>query len=142
MHFSTLPDERAERAPAAPAIRDDGVQLTNAGLLLRVRQAAHALEGRGIGPGDVVAVLLPNRVELILVLLAAWRLGAVVTPINPVLGAAEVAYQVADASARIVVVEADRDDIGVPILTLDEILAAAPGEAPPAVVAARVIWRC
>ncbi|SDG86756.1 class I adenylate-forming enzyme family protein [Microbacterium pygmaeum] len=136
MHFSTLPDERAERAPAAPAIRDDGVQLTNAGLLLRVRQAAHALEGRGIGPGDVVAVLLPNRVELILVLLAAWRLGAVVTPINPVLGAAEVAYQVADASARIVVVEADRDDIGVPILTLDEILAAAPGEAPPAVVAA------
>ena len=101
MHFSTLPDARAERAPDAPAIRDDAVALTQRRAARREsQQVAAALADRGIGRGDVVAVLLPNRVELILVLFAAWRLGAVVTPINPVLGPAEARYQVTDAVAE------------------------------------------
>ncbi|GAA1995797.1 class I adenylate-forming enzyme family protein [Microbacterium pumilum] len=129
MHFSTLPDARAERAPAAPAIRDDAVELTNAGLLAAVRQVAGALTDRGIGRGDVVAVLLPNRVDLILVLLAAWRIGAVVTPINPVLGSAEVSYQLTDASAKLIVAETELDDADVPTLTLGAIHAAAPSAA-------------
>ncbi|KAA9107673.1 class I adenylate-forming enzyme family protein [Microbacterium rhizomatis] len=123
MHFATLADARAERAPAAPAISDEAGALTNAELLTRTEQVAAALEDRGIAHGDVVAVFLPNRVELILVLLAAWRLGAVVTPINPVLGPTETAYQVTDAAAKLVVAEAERDDLSVPTLTLDAIRA-------------------
>lgn len=130
MHFSTLADGRAQRAPEAPAVRDEAVALTNAELLARVRQAAVALAGRGIGHGDVVAIFLPNRVELILVLLAAWRRGAVVTPINPVLGPAEARYQVTDAGAKLLVAEAERDDLGIPTLTLDAIGAAAGGDMP------------
>lgn len=126
MHFSTLPDERAARAPDAPAIRDDAGTLTNADLASRVERVAAALAGRGVGQGDVVAVLLPNRVELILTLLAAWRLGAVVTPINPVLGPAEARYQVEDAGSALVVTEETRSDLGAPTLTLDEIAAADP----------------
>lgn len=121
MHFSTLPDERAASAPDAPAIRDDAGTLTNADLAARVRRVAAALAGRGVGQGDVVAVLLPNRVELILVLLAAWRLGAVVTPINPVLGPAEARYQVEDAGSMLVVTEEHRADLGAPTLALDDI---------------------
>ncbi|WP_375385702.1 class I adenylate-forming enzyme family protein [uncultured Microbacterium sp.] len=123
MHFATLPDVRAERAPEAPAVSDEAGALTNADLLVRVEQVAAALADLGIDRGDVVAVFLPNRVELILVLLAAWRLGAVVTPINPVLGTVEAAYQVADASAKLVVAEAERDDLDVPTLTLAAIRA-------------------
>jgi len=119
MHFSTVPDARAAAAPDAPAVRDDASALTNADLLARIGRAADALARRGIGPGDVVAVMLPNRVELIVVLFAVWRLGAVLTPINPVLGPAEAAYQVTDAAARLVVVETDRDDLGAPPLALD-----------------------
>ena len=44
---------------------------------LRVELAA-----RGLGPGDRVALLLGNRPEFLLALLAAWRLGAIVVPIN------------------------------------------------------------
>ncbi|GAA1935557.1 acyl--CoA ligase [Microbacterium aoyamense] len=121
MHFSTLPDQRAAGAPDAPAIRDDAGTLTNADLLLRVERVAAALADRGVGQGDVVAVLLSNRVELILTLLAAWRIGAVVTPINPVLGPAEARYQVEDAASKLVVTEAARDDLGAPALTLSEI---------------------
>ena len=124
MHFSTLPDSRAERAPDAPAIRDEAVELTNAGLLAAVRQVAAVLGDRGIGRGDVVAVLLPNRVDLILVLLAAWRIGAVVTPINPVLGPAEISYQLTDASAKVIVAETARDDLDVPTVTLGALHAA------------------
>ncbi|MET0812261.1 MAG: AMP-binding protein [Microbacterium sp.] len=129
MHFSTLPDQRAASAPDAPAIRDDAGTLTNADLLSRVERVTAALADRGVGQGDVVAVLLPNRVELILALFAAWRLGAVVTPINPVLGPAEARYQVEDAGSTLVVAESDRDDLGAPTLSLDEI-ARATGPAP------------
>ena len=128
MHFSTLPDARAEHAPDAPAIRDEAVALTNAELRARVQQVAGALADRGMGRGDVIAVFLSNRVELILILLAAWRIGAVVTPINPVLGPAEAAYQVEDASAKVIVAEDERHDLGVPTLTLDEISSSASRE--------------
>lgn len=129
MHFSTLPDARAQRAPDAPAIRDDSGALTNADLLARVQLVASSLAARGIGRGDVVAVVLPNRVELILVLFAAWRLGAVVTPINPVLGPDEARYQVEDASSKLVVAATDRADLGAPTLTLDALARTAGGDA-------------
>ena len=128
MHFSTLPDVRAARAADAPALRDDAVVLTNAQLLERVQQAARALADHGIGRGDVVAVFLPNRVELLVALFAAWRLGAVVTPINPVLGPAEVGYQVSDATAQLLVAESERADLDVPTLTLATIAGAELGE--------------
>jgi acyl-CoA synthetase (AMP-forming)/AMP-acid ligase II len=131
MHFSTLPDERAAQSPTAPAIRDDSVTLTNADLLAWVVRAARTLASRGIGRGDVVAVMLPNRVELVVVLFAAWRLGAIVTPINPVLGPVEAAYQVADASAALVVVETERADLGAPSLGVGAVGAAESGDAVP-----------
>jgi acyl-CoA synthetase (AMP-forming)/AMP-acid ligase II len=52
----------------------------------------------------VVAVKLPNRLELIIALFAACRLGAAATPINPTLTATEVEYQHGDSSARVLVV--------------------------------------
>ncbi|MFK4790039.1 class I adenylate-forming enzyme family protein [Microbacterium sp. ZW T5_56] len=107
MHLSTLPDERAATAPEAPAIRDDASELSNRVLLDRVRRAAGALAARGVSRGDVVAILLPNRVELIVALFAAWRVGAAVTPINPVLGVTEVRHQVADSGARVIVSDTD-----------------------------------
>lgn len=118
MHLADLVDERASRAPEAPSVRDDAGALSDAELLRRVRQAASALSAQGVGAGDVVAILLPNRVELIVALFAAWRLGATVTPINPVLGDREAAYQVSDAGALVLVCDASDRDLGVPVVTL------------------------
>ena len=116
MHFSDLPHGRALVDPHGPALADDDSVLDNAALLARTETAAAALAAHGIGEGDVVAVLLPNRADLIVALFAAWRLGAAVTPINPVLGDAEARYQLTDAGARIVVTDAGRE-LGVPALT-------------------------
>ena len=60
----------------------------------------------GLGPGEVVAVVLPNRVELVIELYATWRLGAALTPVNPALTQEEAPYQLADAGARVAVVDA------------------------------------
>jgi long-chain acyl-CoA synthetase len=43
--------------------------------------------------------MLPNRVELLLGLMAAWRLGAAATPINPVFTANEAGYQLQNSGA-------------------------------------------
>lgn len=106
MNLPELPDVRAAANPAAPAIADDGTELDNAGFLDAVRRAAATLRAHGAGAGDVVAVMLPNTAELIVCLFAAWRLGAVVTPINPALHPAEAAHQLDDAGA-VVLVTAD-----------------------------------
>lgn len=125
MPLASLPDRRFASAPQAPAVADDALDLDNAGLLDAVIRAAAALRAVGVGSGDVVALRLPNRVEFVVMLFAAWRLGAAVTPISPTLVAAEVAYQVADAGATVLVVD-DLVEADVPVLTLDALAAAEP----------------
>ena len=88
MNLSVLPDMRAAEHPEALAVSDDVVDLTNAEFLASVRRAGAALADRGVGPGDVVAVMLPNTAAFVVSLFAAWRLGAAVTPINPSLSVA------------------------------------------------------
>ncbi len=94
-------------------------------------RAAAALRSVGVGPGDVVALQLPNRAEFVVGLFAAWRLGAAVTPISPTLVPAETAYQVADAGSRVLVVDRPTD-AEVPVLTLDELAAGDPEPFEPA----------
>lgn len=104
VHFALLPDERAGEYPDAPAVADDlSGQLTNAEFLKLIQYAAGRLFEAGVRAGDVVAVKLPNRIELIVTLFAAWRLGAAATPINPGLTATEVDFQLADSRATVLV---------------------------------------
>ncbi|NMD55918.1 MULTISPECIES: class I adenylate-forming enzyme family protein [Tsukamurella] len=125
-----LPEFRAARAPSDPAIADDRLSLSNTDFAAAVRTAATRLEEYGVSAGDVVGLLLPNRVELVVAVFAAWRLGAAVTPINPALAPPEIAYQAADAGARVLVTESGIDTAdGVAALPCDELLTATDGEA-------------
>src|ERR1700754_1509484 len=103
--LAALPETRAAAQPDAPAIADDAVALDNAAFADRVARAAALLARLGVGAGDVVAVALPNRLEAIITLFAAWRLGAAATPVNPALTAAEMQYQIDDAGAKVVIGE-------------------------------------
>ncbi|MFG2467024.1 class I adenylate-forming enzyme family protein [Streptomyces canus] len=105
MNFASLPDRRAELDPHGAAVSDGHRSLTNTQLLNRVRMAARQLQDLGIGPGDVVALQLTNRVEFVVLLFAAWRLGATVTPVNPSMTDVEVDRQLQDSGARLLVVE-------------------------------------
>jgi long-chain acyl-CoA synthetase len=103
MNLAGLPDRRAQHDHHGPAVADDATDLTNAQFHRAVTHAAAAMKARGVGPGDVVAVMLPNTVSLVVSLFAAWRLGAAATPLNPTLAPAEAAYQVDDAGAKVLI---------------------------------------
>ncbi|EMF52901.1 MULTISPECIES: AMP-binding protein [Streptomyces] len=104
-HISALPDIRAGRNPTGPCIADDREQLDNDAFLKRVRSAAGVLRVHGIGVGDVVAVALANRLELVVIMFAAWRLGAAVTPVNPGLTDTEARHQIEDSGAKVVITD-------------------------------------
>ncbi|WKG13098.1 AMP-binding protein [Nocardia sp. PE-7] len=102
-HFAALCDARADTDPDGPAIGDGVGVLTNRELLARVVAAGAQLRELGAQPGDVVALRLPNCVEFIVFLFAAWRIGCTVTPINPGLMEHELRYQLDDSGATVVV---------------------------------------
>jgi len=127
-----LPQTRAADAPDAPALADDRIELTNEGFSNAVATAATHLAAAGVRRGDVVGLLLTNRVELVVALFAAWRLGAAVTPVNPALAVPEVEFQTADAGVRVLVVEPGAQAPS--LMTAVEctaLLAPAPGPAAP-----------
>ncbi|WP_406733315.1 class I adenylate-forming enzyme family protein [Streptomyces sp. NBC_01794] len=125
MHFAELPDVRAAHSPNAPCLADDVVDLDNAEFLAEVRAAAAILRRRGIGRGDVVAVMLANRVEFVVALFAAWRLGAAVTPVNPALTANEAEYQLADSAAKVLIGQDDGPVVTVPRVDVADLRATA-----------------
>jgi long-chain acyl-CoA synthetase len=125
MNLSILPDLRAAAAPDAPAVSDDTVNLDNTQFFDAVRRAAAVLQEKGVSAGDVVAVMLPNRAEFVVAMFAAWRLGAAVTPISPTLVPAEAAYQIQDAGARVLIVDApvEIDAPATAVVSTDELTA-------------------
>lgn len=115
---SYFPWDNAVRGEA-PCIRDDRHEYSYAAFATRVDACAEQLAARGVVAGDVVAAMLPNRAELIVVMAAAWRLGATATPVNPAFTDEESAHQLDDAGARVVV--ADRAVGDRPVLDVEDL---------------------
>jgi acyl-CoA synthetase len=90
------------------------------------RSLAGALRARGIGPGDIVVVQLPNWLEAGVTFWAAAYLGAIVVPVVHSYGAKEVDYIVRVTSPD-VVVTADRFGHSDYLATYSELLARRPG---------------
>jgi acyl-CoA synthetase (AMP-forming)/AMP-acid ligase II len=105
MLAAAIPDERAARDPAGACVADERQELDNARFMKTVSAVAALLADAGLGPGGVLAIMLPNRVELVTSMFAAWRLGAAVTPVNPALTGTEARYQIDDAGAHVVVAD-------------------------------------
>src|SRR5205085_3681206 len=70
-----------------------------------VSRLAGALSARGVRPGDRVATLMTNRLEVVETYLASVRLGAICVPINFRLVADEVAYIAQNSGAVALVVD-------------------------------------
>lgn len=65
----------------------------------RVTQLAKGLMGLGVEAGDHVGIFATNRVEWTLVQLAVAKVGAILVPIDPTAGAAELAHVLAHSDA-------------------------------------------
>jgi len=87
----------------------DGRQLTYAALREQSGQLAAALMGRGVVPGDRVAVQVDKSAEAVLLYVACLRMGAVYVPINVTNTPNEVDYFLHDSRPRVAVIRpADR----------------------------------
>ena len=86
-------------------------------------------EELGIERGDRVMVQLQNVPAFVLALLAAWRLGAIVVPVNPMFKRDEMAKLVDDSGSKVLVqMESLYEDVGrhvappgVPVVTVSEL---------------------
>ncbi len=130
MTIDYLPWNRPAMLADRVCMRDTKVELTYAEVGRRVDAIGEQFAAAGVGRGDVVAVMLPNRVELLVGLMAAWRLGAAATPINPVFTANEAGYQIADSGAKVLLASDSGTDYGVPVLAADHLSTSPVGSLP------------
>src|SRR5213078_778842 len=113
----------ARRTPDRCALKYRGEDVTYAEFDARIRWVGGWLAGRGIGPGDVVAVLMKNSTAFLELVFATSHIGAVFLPINYRLSADEVRYIVGNSGARILIADEELAALAAgdaPVVLLDE----------------------
>ncbi|HEY5321742.1 MAG TPA: AMP-binding protein [Caldimonas sp.] len=90
-----------------PSVRFDATTQDGDASFTATLRAATALRDAGLGPGEVVAVMLRNEPVLLELMLAARWIGARWCPINWHFKAAEVRHILVDSEAKLLVVHAD-----------------------------------
>ncbi|QRP46329.1 class I adenylate-forming enzyme family protein [Amycolatopsis sp. FDAARGOS 1241] len=95
----------AARFGGKVAFYDDRRSVTYADLAERTRRLAGNLVDEGVAHGDRVLIYLDNSVETAEAYLLTTRLGAVGVCANPNAAPAEVAYQLGDSDARVVITD-------------------------------------
>jgi long-chain acyl-CoA synthetase len=104
--ISTLPEllrTRARELGDAPLLASAGVDWSYGEFSDRVSEIAAGLRGLGVGPGDVVGVVLRNGPEYLEIWWAILWLGAVFNPVNPDLTGREAVQILSDSGAMTVV---------------------------------------
>jgi fatty-acyl-CoA synthase len=121
----------AERFGDRPALVHEGTTQTWSELLSDVQLTAGALRERGVGPGDVVGVLMYNSARFLELMHAISHLGAIFMPLNWRLAAAEIGYIAGHSEAVLVVTEPELSEraaeiAGTPVVLIDELGGTAP----------------
>ena len=95
------------RNPDGDALVCGAERLTYRELLARSARIAAGLQSLGVTAGARVALLLGNRLEFVLTLLAATRLGAITVPLSVREQTPGLAYMLAHSGALVLVYEAE-----------------------------------
>ncbi len=94
-------------SPDKEAVVDGPRRLTYRQLNRRVNRLARVIAAQGCGYGDRVAILAYNGSPYVEVIMAAAKLGLILVPLNWRLTAAELAFQVADSGAALLIFDPD-----------------------------------
>ncbi|OGP91042.1 MAG: hypothetical protein A2031_09000 [Deltaproteobacteria bacterium RBG_19FT_COMBO_43_11] len=77
--------------------------LTNFEVQKYSQKLTGALKNLGVKRGDRVIIQMPNCIEVLESFYAIWRMGAVIVPINFLMGDEEIAYIYKDSGAKVVI---------------------------------------
>jgi long-chain acyl-CoA synthetase len=103
LNLGTILEASAKARPDHAALRLNQFALSYAQLDRAARGVARGLRQRGIGPGEHVAVMIPNVPEFSIAYFGILYAGCTVVPLNVLLSAPEVAYHLQDSEARLVI---------------------------------------
>jgi fatty-acyl-CoA synthase len=96
-------DAVAAEHPDRPFVITDDATCTYAQLADWSRRLARGLVARGVHPGEHVALVIPNRPELVALVFAIARAGAVAVPVNVLLRTRELEFVLRQSQAVAVV---------------------------------------
>ncbi|MDJ0407812.1 amino acid adenylation domain-containing protein, partial [Rhodococcus erythropolis] len=118
-------DEQVGQTPDSLAVECDGEALTYGQLDAYANVVAERLTAAGVGPDDVVALIVPRSVEWVVGMLAAWKAGAAYGPIDPSYPQDRIEAIIADTGARCAV-STTTLDLAVDVIVLDSIMRDSP----------------
>ncbi|MEU4892907.1 non-ribosomal peptide synthase/polyketide synthase [Streptomyces sp. NPDC044780] len=101
--LAELFEAAADRRPDAPAVDSPDLRLTYAELDARANRLAHRLIRRGVGPGRIVALVLPRSVESVVARLAVAKAGGGYLPVDPDYPAERVELMLKDSAPHVVI---------------------------------------
>jgi fatty-acyl-CoA synthase len=106
--LGSWPARRARKTPHRTALIHGDTTVSYAALHERTTRLAHALRALGVRRGDRVAYLGPNHPSFLEALFATGLLGAVFVPLNTRLAEPELAFQIGDSGATVLLHAAAR----------------------------------
>ena len=102
---------QALRVPRREALIFGERRRTYAELHADVNRRANALRRAGVNKGDRLALMSTNTDDFVLVVYAAFRLGAILVPVNPRMAAPEVTYLLDDSGATAFIFDPTLSDV-------------------------------
>ena len=105
---TTLPELLTARAAPSPEdlfVRFLDESVSYGQMRARAEQAAASLAAAGVGPGDRVAIMLPNRLEFLDIWFGAALLGAAFVPVNMGLMGDGLRYVIEHSEPRVIVAD-------------------------------------
>lgn len=108
MNIADILTEHARNRAGHPAIEDDARVVTYGELDGLVETAAANLQAAGIEPGDIVAVLLEDSADHLIILCALARIGAVIFSLNSNASTAELEKSFASVAVKAVITAGPR----------------------------------
>lgn len=100
-------DKAVEKTPDKKAVICQGSSCTYSQLFDKMNQWAKTLLSLGIKKGDRVALLMKNRVELVQMYFACFRIGAIAVPLNTRYRTPEAVYAVSHSGSKIMVASSE-----------------------------------
>jgi long-chain acyl-CoA synthetase len=114
LSLAAILSESATRYPDRDAVVMGPQRISYARLWEESRRYAAVLRDQGIGPGDRVALLVPNVTDFPRAYYAVLSLGAVVVPVHALLVAREIGFVLTDSQAKLLIAAGPLLEQGVP----------------------------
>ena len=116
-------EEQVQRTPNTVAAVYEGESLSYAELNRRANQLARHLRSHGVGPDQLVGICVERGLEMVVGLLGILKAGGAYLPLDPSYPAERLAYMLADAAPRVLLIQeplrAQLPQIGAEVIALD-----------------------